>query len=632
VSSELVLGRARTAVAHGVSLRPAAVGIVTGGTVAVVAAAHGGYYPDEWGWAALGFLWIALLALAAQPKPALDLRFAGTIGALAGFGVWIAVTATWSSNAAQAIVDAERCLGYVAALIAVAVVAPRAAQLLGGAVAGAGLVCLYALATRLVPDRLGTFDPIASYRLSEPVGYWNALGIFAALGALLALGFVARARSTVGRALAAASLVVFLPTLYFTYSRGAWIALGAGLVAGFALDRRRLQLLAALLATGPWAALSVWLSSRSSALTNIQAALGDATHEGHRLAVILLVLAVGAAVSAAAFGLASERVRVPGRVQAASVTALVLAAAAIVTAVFAVYGSPPTLARKAYDSFTAPPPTVTGDLNARLFSISSRGRYQQWKTAWHMSKDDPWLGRGAGSYEEYWSRHRPVAGRVKDAHSLYIETLAELGPPGLALLLLALGLPLAAGVAARRHPLVPLAFAAYVAYLVHAGVDWDWEMPAVTLSALLCGAAMLVVAGRERPLGSRPRAVLLAVVGLLGVVTFVGLIGNSALATAQDAAAKGDWTKSESQARKAVHWLPWSYLPWSALGEAQLQRGDRAAARRSFRKAIAKAPRLWTGWFNLARASSGRERLRALDEAVRRNPLSPEVAALRRNP
>ena len=56
----------------------------------------------------------------------------------------------------------------------------------------------YGLLTRLFPERLGVFDPVAAYRLEEPLTYWNALGLFAAMGALLALGFAARAE-TVGR-------------------------------------------------------------------------------------------------------------------------------------------------------------------------------------------------------------------------------------------------------------------------------------------------------------------------------------------------------------------------------------------------------------------------------------------------
>ena len=85
---------------------------------------------------------------------------------------------------------------------------------------------------------------------------------------------------------------------------------------------------------------------------------------------------------------------------------------------------------------------------------------------------------------------------VLDAHSLYVETLAELGPFGLGLLVCALGLPILAAVKARHHPLAGVAGGGYTAYLVHAGLDWDWEMPAVTLAGLLCGVA-LVVAARQ---------------------------------------------------------------------------------------------------------------------------------------
>ena len=84
-----------------------------------------------------------------------------------------------------------------------------------------------------------------------------------------------------------------------------------------------------------------------------------------------------------------------------------------------------------------------------------------------------------------------------DAHSLYLETLAEIGPVGLLLLLCALAVPIFAAVRARDHPLAAVGAASYAAYLVHAGVDWDWEMPAVTLAGLLCGIGVLATDRRE---------------------------------------------------------------------------------------------------------------------------------------
>src|SRR5207249_3449357 len=100
------------------------------------------------------------------------------------------------------------------------------------------LASAYGLASRLFPKQLGVFDPVASYRLEEPLTYWNALGIFAAMGVILALGFAARARSLAARVAAAATLSVLLPTIYFTFGRGAWIAGAIALAVAVALAPR----------------------------------------------------------------------------------------------------------------------------------------------------------------------------------------------------------------------------------------------------------------------------------------------------------------------------------------------------------------------------------------------------------
>src|SRR5207245_7591806 len=128
-------------------------------------------------------------------------------------------------------------------------------------------ICSYALLTRLFPGRVGHYDPLAVYRLSTPVGYWNGLGITAVLGVLLALGFAVRARRALGCVAAALALLVLLPTLYFTYSRGSWIALAVAVAVALVLDRRRLGLAAGIAVLAPAPAAAVWLASRSHALT-----------------------------------------------------------------------------------------------------------------------------------------------------------------------------------------------------------------------------------------------------------------------------------------------------------------------------------------------------------------------------
>jgi O-antigen ligase len=171
-------------------------------------------------------------------------------------------------------------------------------------------------------------------------------------------------------------------------------------------------------------------------------------------------------------------------------------------------------------SFRAPAPRLESDLSRRLFNLSGGARWTQWRVAWSEYEADPWLASGAGSYEDYWLQHRPVAGKVKDAHSLYLETLAELGPVGLGLLVAALGVPFLAALRTRDRGLVPTALGAYSAYVVHAAVDWDWEMPALTLATLFCGAAGLAASrGRVKAyaLSARFRIAGIFAAGVLGL-------------------------------------------------------------------------------------------------------------------
>jgi O-antigen ligase len=93
----------------------------------------------------------------------------------------------------------------------------------------------------------------------------------------------------------------------------------------------------------------------------------------------------------------------------------------------------------------------------------------------------------------YWLRYRPYHTGAQDAHSLYIQTAAELGVIGLALLAAFFaGIILAARRALRAAPnLAAGLIAGLVVWAAHCAVDWDWEMPAVTLLAILLSGALL---------------------------------------------------------------------------------------------------------------------------------------------
>jgi hypothetical protein len=520
------------------------------------------------------------------------------------------------------VLEIERALVYVGGISA-ALLLTRvrlARNLLGGVLGAIVLVTSFSLLTRLAPDRVGVYDRDVVYRLAQPIGYWNGLGLFAVIGALLALGYATRARTLLVCAASAGSLVVLLPTLYFTFGRAAWIALGLGLVAAVAIDPRRLGLIASLLVIGPLPGVAVLLSSREPALTHAGASLARATHDGHRLAVLLALLFVANACLGAGFAFAAERIEVAEWVQRAFAVATAVAVVTGAIVVFSSYGNPISIAKRGYTSFQSAPPPNESNLNRRLLNFSGNGRVDLWRLAWRDARRHPLVGAGAGTYERFFLAHQPpTVGRVRDAHSLYIETLAELGPIGLAILILTLVTPLLVLRRARRHPLAPVAAGAYIAYLAHTGVDWDWELTAVTLAGLLCGASLLVFARRwadPSPLHPKTRYVAAAAAVAAALLATVTLLGNSALSRSETARERGQPAKAVDEARRARWLLPWSPAPLEALGRAQTTAGLLSAARRSFRDALAKDDGDWQIWYELAGASTGRTRRQALRRAV----------------
>jgi O-antigen ligase len=602
--------------------------VLLGLSVVPVLAANGGYFPTTWGWAAMGLAAAGAVAAAvrAPSRPSLpEIVFA--LG-LALFAVWLAVSSLWTEAPTQTPLQVERGLVYVAAAVAVVGLARRryVPLLLGGICAALTIVCAYALATRLFPDVFGLPTGYGGLRLSTPIGYWNGLGLVAAMGLLLALPIAARGTRRASRGLAAATLPLLAPTLYFTFSRGAWLALALGLAALFAVDRRRLQLLAVGAPLGALSAVVVYEASRSAGLTHTGFSVSGAAHDGHRLAGIVFAACLVAAYAAVAFRSLERSVKVPRRVRHAAGWAVVAVLAVALTAVFVRAGSPVTLAHRAYHSVESNPPATHGNLNNRLFSLSSNGRLAQWRVAVHMFERAPLIGLGAGSYEQEWYLHRPGTWKVRDAHSLYLQTMGESGIVGLLLLCAALLTPiLVFPRVRRREPLAAGALAAYVAFLAHSAVDWDWQLSGVTVSALLCGGALLA-AGRSESRAGRWRSVPIVLGTVVIIASFVGLAGNLALAASENAARVGNWNKASSAAQRAKFWAPWSATPYVDIAAADRGLGAPLQAIGNYEIAAQKTPDDWRLWLALAQASSGRTRAHALAQVRRLNPLDPTGA------
>jgi hypothetical protein len=455
----------------------------------VLAFFSGGYFDEPRLFAAIGAWLLVVLAALTVPHP-LPRSAAGrlTLGGLAALTAVTIASLAWAPLAGAGLDDAQRTLLYLGAFVA-GVAFLRADRAIEPALAaGALLVILYGLSERLVPGLVDLDQSrTAGGRLEQPITYWNSIGAVAAMGLVLCTRLAAdERRAAVPRAAAAAAAAPFGAAVYLTFSRGAIAAVAAGLLVLVLLVPQRGQMRAAgvSLATGLLAAVACgvlpWVRSFSeSSLSN-----------GVQGALAALALA---ALGAVAAWLTLRWTTVPDHAAAhASPRTRVAAAAglliALVLVTAAVEGSPQGSSPQA------------GANTARLSSLDSM-RYEYWQVALDTFAGHPLYGTGTGGFRVEWLRERSEDDTSRDAHSLYLETLAELGLLGFAALLAFLaGLVLSARRALEADAASVVGLVAVVAtYLLHAALDWDWEMPAVTLIALAAAATVVATAERAVP-------------------------------------------------------------------------------------------------------------------------------------
>jgi hypothetical protein len=589
---------------------------------ALVAGSSGGFFSTSWGWVALttGALGIVALTVGRRVElGATGLLLAATLGA---FAIWVAASNLWTLSATATMHDLQRDLAYFAATAcALVLVRGRFDALAGGALAGITVESLYGLSTRLLPGRFTDFDSKSfGYRLSPPITYWNGLGIFAAMGLLTALAFAVRARSVWARAAAAAALPGLAATMYFTFSRGAWYALAAGVLAVVIVDPRRLQWIGATLPLALWPVLAVVEIRRSPGLVTFGATLQQATHDGHRLIPRLILLAAAAAVTAVVVANVERRVAFPQLVRFAFAIVLVVLAVGSLAAVWVREGSPMTLAKKGWTAFNSAPTGGQGDVGTRLLSLSGNNRTLQWHVSIRTFKASPLLGDGAGTFAMDWVRYRSAPTTTTQPHSLYLGVLGELGAVGLALIVALVLLPIVAAVRSRRVGLVPPLLGAFVAWAVHAGVDWDWALAGVTLPALLLGTSLAAAApDRQLRLRMPHRLVAGAALVVVILVAVPSLIADTKL-RAGNAEVFAHPAAALDAADRAATFAPWSSEPDRLRARVYERLGRNAGAAKAVRAALVKDPLSWSLWKALASVTSGPERQQALSKERQLNP------------
>jgi hypothetical protein len=563
------------------------------GCVPIVALgfADGGFFPRPWGWAALGLAGIAVVVALLHPDSRISRRALILLGLLAALGAWIVASLGWTRSLGLSVQELQRLLVYVSGVGAAALlVRVRSARaLVFGVFIGTGTLVVWGLVSYVV-TRERTTDVFQGAYLHRPLGYANAMGILAVIAIVLALGIATDASSRLARASGGIALVPLAFALALTGSRAAWGALvvGAGIALAMSPSRAR--------ALGSWAPLLVVPSATTALVVATHATnseiMGDrADSLGDRLLVALVVLTALAVIPAI---IASrEPTRGPGR-GAPGRRWIAMAALAVVVAGIAAGAPDLAIDRSAF-----------------------------WSVAADEFVRHPLVGSGAGTYAQVWLERRPMVESVHDAHSLPIESLSELGIVGLALVVGLLVAPIVWGVRSRGRPLVPAATGAVAAYAAHASVDWDWEMPAVTLASLFCAVALAVTAdGWRRPhmlgAGSRSVAVVLGV--LVAGASFAGLVGASAMEDATRALARRDPAAAERAARRAERWQPWSVEPLLTRGQALLSLGRSGAARAVFARATGRDPNDYRAWLAFAAVTDGDTARAAVLRAQKLNP------------
>jgi hypothetical protein len=482
---------------------PQAATVVLLGGPAVLAFFSGGYYDGpRAAAAAIAWLLVLVLALAGPlPLPRSRPGWAAVAG-LAGLAAWSAVSIAWAPLEGPAFDSAQRLLLYLAVLLAALALLRdrRAASAAEPALALGALVAIgYGLAGRLVPGIVDLTQEKSfgsGGRLEQPITYWNAEGLLAAIGLLLCVRVAGDgSRPDRLRAAAVAACAPLGMGVYLSYSRAAIAAAVLGLVVLLAASPTRAQLRAVL--TG--LALAAMASAVAAALPGVASLEGSASElkrDGAAMLVVLLAI-MGAGATATVRLLASER---RGRARSAALPhANRLPAVAALAVVLCALG---LLVAGLLEDADGPDAKQRGA--SRLASVSSL-RYEYWRIGARGFAEHPLPGLGAAGFRVFWLRERDVETGVLEVHSLPLEAAAELGLPGLALLGLFVGGVAVAGRRAlsQRAPAAAGGSAVCVAWLLHASVDWDWQLPAVTLPAIVLAGALL--AGAEpRPAPSAP--------------------------------------------------------------------------------------------------------------------------------
>ncbi|MGI8461490.1 MAG: O-antigen ligase family protein [Solirubrobacterales bacterium] len=626
---------------------------ILGGITAVayvlLSLADGGFAAGIWAQAGVLVWWSVLVTILSRAWPRSRIPPLAAVAGLALFGLTVLTGASmsWASDPGAAFADTIRALGYLGVFVLAAIACRRGAggSLLAGVTVGLVVLGALALISRLEPGFTGGVDEalaleVSGGRLSYPLGYWNAMGACMATALVLCVWLGAGAPTRGLRALALASIPIVVLSLFFSGSRGGVLAAIVGIAVLLVVGPRRVTLAsAAALGLGLAAPLVIYAGA-SSGLVNGQANAATARSGDELLFLTVVVMAVIAIV-------AIKRDEWLGGLHLPVLGARRVVTALVIVGVLGALVVDPVTRLRALDAAPAETQLSAKQERTRFAVVGGSGRVQFWNAAIDAAEAEPLRGIGAGGFEYWWNVNRDLDVPVTHAHSLFLESAAEVGLFGALLALIFFIAPVAAGVRRRLAPTawadhgaaggsIGAAMGVLAAGLLTASIEWTWDIPSTFVPVVLAVAVLTVSRARatvRRPAGEHrlrrgASGLAIAVVALAATAACGALfVSEDSLDRSRVELAAGNPRRALDAARKAGDYAPFSARPYEQIALAEQELGHSAEANRALGEAQERADLDWTLWFveagNELRDGNTGEGTYALNQAEALNPRAP---------